>query len=156
MSVVIDSLENTELKKIPSESVEAVALMNILFCVSSDAVRQRLMSEAKRILKPGGALIVVDMQRPSLFWLMSLLSGKGWKFRRHDELIQLMRPLEVAGVGQSNYFYFVNPVMNWLNRMFGRNICYSLNTFARAIGIPASTKTFVFKKSNGRNSDRTI
>lgn len=146
VQVVIDSVHNEKLKQIPDNSCDAVSLMNILFCAQDNMARKTLVGEVKRILKSGGILIVVDMQKYSLMWLSSFLSGKPWKFRNHDELIELMAPLPLISSTASNHFYFINSFVDILNKWLGHNICYKLNSLFKALRIPPSTRTFVFTK----------
>lgn len=148
VKIVLDDFDNSKLKSVKSNSCEVIGLMNILFCVPNDQVRRTLISETKRILKPGGVLIVVDMQKPSLMWLFSLIFHREWKFRSYGELLQLMKPLSLIGYAPSNHFYFVNGPVNLVNRLLAVNICYALNAIFKFLRVPASTRTFVFKKGD--------
>lgn len=146
VAVVIDSSENDQLKAIPSNSVEVAALMNILFCVRDEQTRKTIISEAKRILKIGGILIIVDMIKPSFMSLFSFVSRKPWTFRRQKELLQLMSPLSLIASAPSNHFYFANKPIDFINKIVGFNVCYPLDRIARVLRIPSSTRTYLFTK----------
>ena len=57
VSVIWGDLEKSEGSKLPSASCDVVLLSNIVFQVEH---REGLFSEAKRILKPEGKLVVID------------------------------------------------------------------------------------------------
>lgn len=146
LKLIIDTLSNLKLQKIPSNSCEVVTLMNILFCLPSNQSRLRIIKEAKRIIKPRGVLIVMDMQKPSLMWLISRLARKDWKFRSYNELLNLMKPLKLIAYKPSNYFYFINSLVDLIGKLFGPKIFQSLNNVSRLLRVPGSTRTFIFTK----------
>jgi SAM-dependent methyltransferase len=148
VAVVIDSWENDQLQAIPSNSVEVIAMMNILFCVRDERTRVTLITEVKRILKPGAMLIVVDMLRPSLMSFFSFLSSKPWTFRQQKELLKLMSPLSLLAFAPSNHFYSINRLMDIINTALHYNVCYRLNHFFKILHVPPSTATFVFTKDS--------
>lgn len=146
LKLILDSEDNKKLQKVPSNSCELVALMNILFCLPNNQSRMRIIKEVKRILKKGGLLVVMDMQKPSLMSLVSFLAFKNWKFRSHTELLKMMKPLRLISYETSNHFYFVNFFADILGKIFGPNIFEHLNDLFRYLHVPASTKTFIFTK----------
>ncbi|MFH0814995.1 MAG: class I SAM-dependent methyltransferase [Candidatus Falkowbacteria bacterium] len=147
LTVVADSADNMELKKIANDSCRLVTMMNVLFCVN-DKVKSTMIGQAKRILCAGGILIVLDMQRPSLLSFFSLLSGKPWRFFGEKEFLRLMEPLRPIAIAESNHFYFENRTMTFINKFLRFNICYALDAIARFFKIPGATKTFIFIKEN--------
>lgn len=146
LKVTIDDFDNTFLKSISAESYDVVALMNILFCVPNERVRKTIITEAKRILKPGGRLIILDMQKPALMWIMSKITLKPWEFRTNDQLLRLFSPLICLSAKGSNFFYFINRPMDIVSKVLGTGILNVLDALYRLLGIPASTKTLIFTK----------
>lgn len=146
LETVLDSFDNDELKKVPSGSVELLAVMNIFFCLD-DRTRSTIIEEVKRILKPGGTMIVLDMQGPSSMSILSWLSRKPWKFFTYREFLKRMQPLRLLTYRTSNHFYFANKPMDFINKLCGFNVCYPLDRMARKLHIPSSTRTYIFTKS---------
>lgn len=147
VKLVLDTPNNAILKKVPTSSCEIVTLMNIIFCLPNDEVRNTVISEAKRILKPGGILIVLDMQKPSLMWLMSRITFKHeWRFLTRNQFMKVMKPLKLIAYKESNYLYFINIIMNLLGSIFTPKVYVVTNNFCKALRIPPSTRSFVFKK----------
>ncbi|OGK18268.1 hypothetical protein A3G67_03155 [Candidatus Roizmanbacteria bacterium RIFCSPLOWO2_12_FULL_40_12] len=146
LKLVLDSPSNIGLQKIPDKSYEVIALMNILFCLPDDESRFRIINEVKRILKPRGVLIVLDMQRPSLMWLISTMFWKNWKFRSKKELIEMFKPLRLISYKPSNHFYSINIIADAVGKLFGPKVFYKLESLFRFLRIPGSTRSFVFKK----------
>ncbi len=145
LEIVLDSFTNDELKKVPSGSVELVSVMNIFFFLD-DITRQTIIEEVKRILKPGGTMIVLDMQGPSSISILSRLSRKPWKFFTYRGFLKCMQPLKVLTYRTSNHFYFANKPMDFINKLFGFNVCYGLDRIARVLHIPSSTRTYILTK----------
>lgn len=143
--IIIDTMNNEKLKKITSNSCEVVAIMDLLFCLP-DNVKDTVIIQAKRILKPKGIMIVVDMQRHTLMSLTSALSFKEWTFLSHKEFIKKMRPFKLLEDEQSNYFYFANILSDLLIGMFGPGVLPPLNKLCKKIGINGSTRTYIFTK----------
>lgn len=146
LKIVLDSPNNTKLQKIPSKSYEVIALMNILFCLPDNESRSRIINEVKRILKPRGILIVLDMQKPSLMWLISTMAEKSWKFRSHGELVGMLKPLRLISYKPSNHFYSINVIANAAGKLLGPKVFYKLENLFRFLRIPGSTRSFIFTK----------
>lgn len=146
LQLIIDNTDNSKLKKIPSNSIEVIGLMNILFCLPNDKSRQTIIKEVKRLLKPHGALIVLDMQKPSLMWFFSKITLKKWKFRSDEEVIRLFSPLKLVISKPSNFFYFINKLVDIVSSIVGDGFVYYFDRVFRFLHIPPSTKTFIFTK----------
>lgn len=145
LEIIIDDSKNTYLKSIPSDSCDAVSLMNILYAFGAES-RKTVLLEAKRIVKPGGAVIIADACKPSLMWLFNSLSLMGRVFSTEEELRGVLNPLELLVVEPSNYFYFFNKPADVLGKIFGPAIFTKLNRLMKLLGVPPSTKSFVFRK----------
>lgn len=144
-TIVVDSSNNKKLKSIPDNSYDFVAFMDLLFCLP-DHLKNRVIHEAKRIVKPGGIIIAVDMPRPTLMSLTSALSFKPWRFLSHDELLKKMHPCVRMADTQSNYFYCANFIGDILIQVMGPGILPTLNRFFKKMGILGSTRTYLFMK----------
>jgi len=145
LKLVIDDFDNSKLKKIPSNSCEVVAFMDLLFFIPEKA-KNTVIKEAKRILKPDGTLLVVELQKPTLMSFISFLSFKNWEFLSHDEFMKKIKPLKLIAQEESNYFYGINAIVNIFIAVFGAGIIVPLNNICRKIGINGSTRTYIFKK----------
>jgi len=149
LKIIIDSEDNFKLKKIPCQSIEVVALMNILQMLSSNS-QKTIAIEIKRILKQGGIAIIVDIQKPSLMWFFSLIAGRKMNYLSYKEFMRLFSGLTLVGYGESNYFYGVNKIMDFFLKITGKSffefILNKLNLLCKLIGIPATAKIFIFQK----------
>lgn len=145
LELIIDDVGNRYLRGVPTASSEVVSVMNLLFILPQD-VRKNILEEVKRIVTPGGILVVMDGCMPSLMWFFNTLSGMGRVFSVEDKLKQLLFPLKLVQVEPSNYFYFFNRPMDILGRIFGSDIYRKMNRLMQALRVPPSTKTFVFRK----------
>lgn len=143
LEVVVDSPRNDYLKGLPSESCESVTIMNALNFMPKD-VRASVISEAKRILKPGGLLIVADATRPSLMWFFNSVSLMPRIFSSRSELEARLYPLRLIATCGSNYFYFFNKIADIPGKIFGVKAYRWLNAVFKAVGVPPSTQSFVF------------
>jgi SAM-dependent methyltransferase len=146
LEIVIDTYNNDKLKKLPDKTCEVICVMNILFCAADDRTRKTIINEIKRLLKPGGLLIVTDMQKLSLMWFFNTITRIPRKFHVHEELVNSLRPLKLIATGSSNYFYFVNKPADFLGELFGSGLYSALNSAFQKTSIPASTRTLIFKK----------
>lgn len=145
LEVVVDNPRNDRLKGLPSESCDNVTIMNALNFMPKD-VRASVISEAKRILKPGGLLIVADATWPSLMWFFNGVSLMPRIFSSRYELEARLYPLRLMATCGSNYFYFFNKIADIPGIIFGSKVYRWLNTVFKAMGVPPSTQSFVFIK----------
>lgn len=145
LEIIIDDLKNTYLKSTPSNSCDVVSLMNIL-CYLDAMSRGTILLEARRIVKPGGVVIITDGCQPSLMWFFNTLSLMGRIFSTEEKLRRALDLPELLVVESSNYFYFFNKPADMLGKIFGPAIFTRLNMLMRLLKVPPSTKSFVFRK----------
>ena len=144
LEVVVDTADNQYLRSLPDESFEIISVMYTLFCLPQDYMRVNIIREVKRILKPGGTLIIMDAQRYSMIhFLNRVCMSKRRRFLTHRELL---KPLEPVAKGRSGYFYFLNTPANWLAKCFGSGIYSLLDKLMKSLRVPASMVTLVFRK----------
>ncbi len=152
IEMVIDDEKNTRLKKIPANSYDAISLINVLHMLDSSS-QPLLLSEIKRILKPQGIVIILNMEKPSLFWLSRLIARRDRDFIPGRQLIALMKPFKLLSTGQSNYFYCINKIYDSFIKILGdrkgRKLLENLDNICKLLGIPGSTQVFIFTKQSG-------
>lgn len=145
LELITDDVQNSYLSGLPNDSCEIVSAMNILFILPPD-VRAVILREAKRIVRPGGVLIIMDGCRPSLMWFFNTLSRMGRIFSTEEELKKLLFPLKLIATEPSNYSYFFNRPMDLLGKVFGADVYRRMDQLVHTLHVPPSTRTFVFRK----------
>lgn len=146
LEIIIDNREGYYLKSVPSDSCTIVSIMNTLNFLTKE-VREATLTEAKRILIPGGYLIITDATKPSLMWFFNSLARMPRIFSTSRELKQSLYPLRLLESSGSNFLYFINKPMDQLGKVFGQDIYRKMNRLLQTLNVPPSTKTFVFRKS---------
>lgn len=145
LDIIVDDANNKYLESLNDNSFEVISIMYTLFCLPSDEMRQNIIGQIKRILKPNGLLIVLDSQKYSLMsYLNSIINTR--KFITKKEMIDIFKPLELVSWNECNHFYFFNKPIDILGKFFGLGIYRILDTFSRLLRIPGSMVVLVFRK----------
>jgi urea transporter len=80
-------------------------------------------------------------------WFFNALSYMGRIFSTEEELKKFLFPLKLVATENSNYLYFFNKPLDLLGKVFGVGIYRKTDRLLQVLGVPPSTKTFIFKKS---------
>ncbi len=136
---------NEALKKVPDESCDVVSLMYVLMCVPPE-IKMGMIREAKRIVKPGGLVIIMDVPRFSLMSGLNKLAHMPRTFSSIQEWKSLFHPLKMIKVKGSNYWYFFNKPMDILGKCFGTTVYHALDCVPKALCVTPSTSLMIFQK----------
>lgn len=145
LTIKISDSNNLVLSKIKDETADIVILMYIL-CFVPKSTLLTIIHHAKRIVKPGGIIVVVDMPKPSLMWFFNTITLKHRNFLTKKQWQTIFRPLTLISQDSSNFFYFLNTPASLLGKLFGEKIYNLLDRTAKQLGFTASTITFIFQK----------
>ena len=150
---IIDDANNQQLKRVPDKSFDIISVINTLHMVNKNT-KKAIATELKRILKPDGVLIIMNLHKPSLFWMATILTQrKNQEFISDDELFLLLKPLNLIATSQTNYFYIVNKLYKYIRVTFGKRVSEGFVTFmenlCRTLHIPGSATVFIFTRQSG-------
>lgn len=137
---------NQPLEQVESESCDIVSIMYALAFIPKPE-KQKLIEEGKRIVKPGGIILIIDIPAPSMMsFLNTFTHGSKRNFSSRKEWQNLLSPLTLIKEKGSNEWYFINRVMDILRKCFGTRIYAILNRLAKSLHIPPSTLLMIFQK----------
>ncbi len=150
---IIDNANNQKLKQIPDESFDIISVINTLHMVNKNT-KKTIITELKRILKPGGTLIIMNLHKPSLFWLATILTRRqNQEFISDKKLLSLLQPLNIVATSQTNYFYIINSLYDHIRIIFGQGISERfvilMENLCRTLHIPGSATVFIFTRQSG-------
>lgn len=145
LEIILDKNDNSYLNSIEDESYEIISIMYTLFCLPSDTIRENIINQVKRILKPKGFLILMDSQKYSMIsYLNGIINTR--KFVTKEEMLSNFKPLKLISWEECDYFYFFNKPMDFIGQIFGSKIYKLLDNLSRKIKLPGSMIIAIFKK----------
>ncbi len=150
---IIDDANNQQLKRIPDKSFDIISVINTLHMVNKNT-KKTIATELKRILKPDGVLIIMNLHKPSLFWLATILTQRqNQEFISDKKLLSLLQPLNIVATSQTNYFYIINSLYDHIRIIFGQGISERfvilMENLCRTLHIPGSATVFIFTRQSG-------
>lgn len=137
--------DNKELFKVENESCDVVSIMYALPFVSSK-IKREIIENAKRMVKPGGLVIIMDVPRPSIMSFLNTLCCMPRTFSSFKEWKELFSPMKMIARKDSNYWYFLNAPMDVLGKIFGLKTYKVFDFIAKKLGFTPSTSLMVFQK----------